>query len=157
MSGGSFRPATESDVGTLLELMRALYDEDGSTALREDSAETALRGLLAAPDRGLVWVIEQGGEAAGYLVLTWGYSLEFHGRDAFIDELYVAPRYRGAGLGLQAVAWAEDACRAHGAGAVHLEVELDNERAHALYRRSGFAERGLRLMTKRLGIGPGPR
>jgi ribosomal protein S18 acetylase RimI-like enzyme len=137
--------------------MRALYDEDGSTPLREDAAEVALRGLLAAPDRGLVWVIEQGGESAGYLVLTWGYSLEFHGRDAFIDELYVAPGFRGVGLGREAVQWAEDACRAHGAGAVHLEVEIDNERAHALYRRSGFAERGLRLMTKRLGVGSGPR
>lgn len=144
-------------MGVLLELMRALYDEDGSTPLRGDAAESALRGLLAAPDRGLVWVIEQGGEAVGYLVLTWGYSLEFHGRDAFIDELYVAPRYRGAGLGRQAVEWAEDACRAHGAGAVHLEVEMDNERAHALYRRSGFAERGLRLMTKRLSVVPDPR
>lgn len=157
MSGASFRPAAESDLGVLLELMRALYDEDGSTPLREDAAETALRGLLAAPDRGLVWVIEQAGEAAGYLVLTWGYSLEFYGRDAFIDELYVAPSYRGAGLGRQAVEWAEDACRAHGAGAVHLEVEIDNERAHALYRRSGFAERGLRLMTKRLGVVAEPR
>jgi ribosomal protein S18 acetylase RimI-like enzyme len=144
-------------VGVLLELMRALYHEDGSTALQEDGAETALRGLLAAPDRGLVWVIEQGGEAAGYLVLTWGYSLEFHGRDAFIDELYVAPRHRGAGLGRRAVEVAENACRAHGAGAVHLEVEVDNERAHALYRRNGFAERGRRLLTKRLGSVPDPR
>jgi ribosomal protein S18 acetylase RimI-like enzyme len=144
-------------VGVILELMQALYDEDGSTPLRENGAEAALRGLLAAPDRGLVWVIEQDGEAAGYLVLTWGYSLEFHGRDAFIDELYVAPRYRGAGLGRQAVEYAEEACRAYGAGAMHLEVEIDNERAHTLYRRSGFAERGLRLMTKRLGAVPDPR
>jgi ribosomal protein S18 acetylase RimI-like enzyme len=157
VSEASFRPATEPDVGVLLELMRALYDEDGSTPLREDGAEAALRGLLAAPDRGLVWVIEQDGEAAGYLVLTWGYSLEFHGRDAFIDELYVAPRYRGAGLGRRAVEWAEGACRAHGAGAMHLEVEIDNQRAHTLYRRSGFAERGLRLMTKRVGVVPDPR
>ena len=67
------------------------------------------------------------------------------------------PRYRGLGLGRQAVEWAEAACRAHGAGAMHLEVEIDNERAHALYRRSGFAERGLRLMTKRLDAVPEPR
>jgi ribosomal protein S18 acetylase RimI-like enzyme len=150
MSQASFRAAAASDMGVLLELMQALYDEDGTTPLRRDAAESALRGLLTAPERGLVWVIEQSGEPAGYLVLTWGYSLEFHGRDAFIDELYLAPRYRGVGLGRQAVAWAEAACRAHGAGAVHLEVEIDNERAHALYRRNGFAERGLRLMTKRL-------
>ena len=153
MPGASFRPATENDLGVLLGLMRALYDEDGSTRLIEDAAERALRGLLEEPDRGLVRVIEQGGEPAGYLVLTWGYSLEFHGRDAFLDELYVAPRYRGAGLGRQAIEWAEEACRVHGAGAVHLEVELDNERAHALYRRNGFAERGLRLMTKHVRAG----
>jgi diamine N-acetyltransferase len=150
MSAASFRAATESDMGLLLDLMHALYDEDGSTRLGRDAAKTALRGLLNAPDRGLVWVIEHGGEPAGYLVLTWGYSLEFHGRDAFIDELYVAPPHRGAGLGRQAVEWAVAVCRANGAGAVHLEVEIDNQRAHALYRRSGFAERGLRLMTKRL-------
>ena len=135
MSAAFFRPATESDVGVLLELMRALY--------------VAGEGGAVDP--------QQGGEPAGYLVLTWGYSLEFHGRDAFIDELYVDPRHRGLGLGRQAVEWAEAACRAHGAGAMHLEVEIDNERAHALYRRIGFAERGLRLMTKRLDAVPEPR
>lgn len=65
MSGASFRPATESDVGVLLGLMRALYDEDGSTSLRRDAAKAALRGLLDSPDRGMVRLIEQGGEPAG--------------------------------------------------------------------------------------------
>lgn len=150
MSDPSFRPAAAADVPDLLRFMRALYEEDGSTPLREAAAEAALRRLLADPDRGLVRMIERSGTPAGYLVLTWGYSLEFHGRDAFIDELYIGPEHRGAGLGGRAVEWAEAACREHGAGAVHLEVELDNERAHALYRRHGFAERGLRLMSKRL-------
>ena len=130
--------------------MRALYQEDGRTPFLEQPAEKALRHLLDEPDRGRVWLIERGGEPAGYLVLTWGFSLEFHGPDAFIDELYVAPRHRGVGLGREAVELAEGTCRAHGVGALHLEVETDNQRAHELYRRSGFAERGLRLMTKRL-------
>jgi ribosomal protein S18 acetylase RimI-like enzyme len=150
MAAVTFRAATESDLELLLRFMAALYREDGSTPFRAELSDGALRLLLAAPERGLVRVIEWDGTPAGYVVLTWGYSLEFHGRDAFIDELYVAPEYRGSGLGRQAVAWAETVCRAHGAGALHLEVELDNERAHALYRASGFAERGLRLMTKRL-------
>jgi ribosomal protein S18 acetylase RimI-like enzyme len=154
MTIASFRPAAESDVDLLLQLMAALYQEDGSTPLRRDAAMAAIRRLLATPELGLVRVIERGGEPAGYLVLTWGYSLEFHGRDAFIDELYVAPAHRGLGIGGEAVAWAEAACREHGAAAVHLEVELENERAHALYRRSGFTERGLRLMTKRVGAAP---
>jgi GNAT superfamily N-acetyltransferase len=133
MSGTAFRPATESDVKLLLGFMVALYEEDGSTPLDRDAAEEAVRRLLAAPECGLVWVIERVGEPAGYLVLTWGYSLEFYGLDAFIDELYVAPEYRGAGRGRQALEWAEATCRD---------------------RRHGFAERGLRLMTKRLSVTP---
>jgi hypothetical protein len=35
--------------------------------------------------------------------------------------------------------------------ALHLEVESGNHRAHQPYRQSGFAERGLRLTTKRIG------
>ena len=150
MVAGLFRTAVPSDVGQVLEFMRALNEEDGATPFQADRAEAALRSLLGEPDRGRVWVIERAGSPAGYLVVTWGYSLEFHGRDAFIDELYVAPAHRGVGLGRQAVELAEAACRAYGVGALHLEVETGNERAHALYRQSGFAERGLRLMTKRL-------
>jgi ribosomal protein S18 acetylase RimI-like enzyme len=150
VAAGSFRAALQADVEQLLEFMRALYEEDGSAAFRRDAAGEALRDLLDDPGRGRVWLIERGGEPAGYLVVTWGFSLEFHGRDAFIDELYVAPAHRGTGLGCQALELAEAACRAYGVGALHLEVDSGNERAHALYLRSGFAERGLRLMTKRL-------
>lgn len=150
MAAGSFRSAGGADVEQLLGFMRGLYEEDGSTPFSRDLVEGALRELLQHPGRGQVWMIERNGEPAGYLVVTWGFSLEFHGRDAFIDELYVAPAHRGLGLGRQAVELAEAACRSAGAWALHLEVEVTNERAHALYRRSGFAERGLRLMTKRL-------
>jgi ribosomal protein S18 acetylase RimI-like enzyme len=147
---GLFRAALDADIDQLLEFMCALYEEEGSAAFLRNAAEGAFRDLLGDPELGRVWLIERGGAPAGYLVVTWGFSLEFHGRDAFIDELYVAPAHRGAGLGRQAVDVAEAACLAYGVGALHLEVENGNERAHALYRRSGFAERGLRLMTKRL-------
>ena len=42
MSAASFRPATESDV-SVLELMHARYEEDGSPTLRRDAAERARR------------------------------------------------------------------------------------------------------------------
>jgi diamine N-acetyltransferase len=152
VAAGSFRGAKESDIEQLLAFMQALYQEDGSTPFIRPAVHQALRELLDDPDRGRVWLIERDGESAGYLVVTWGFSLEFHGRDAFIDELYVAPAHRGRGLGRQAVGHAEAACRANGVAALHLEVETGNERAHALYRGRGFAERGLRLMTKRIAL-----
>lgn len=90
MSAG-FRRAAPPDVPAIPDLMAGLYGEDGVVVFRREAAETALRDLIATPDLGAVWVAEVGGEAVGYLAVTWGFSLEYHGRDAFIDELYVAP------------------------------------------------------------------
>jgi ribosomal protein S18 acetylase RimI-like enzyme len=84
------------------------------------------------------------------VVLTLGYSLEFGGRDAFVDELYVQPAYRGLGVGRQALAVLEKACRELGVRALHLEVGRTNLRAQALYKAAGFVDRGHFLLTKRL-------
>ena len=152
----AFRLADESDVPAILRLMGNLYREDGVVRLEVPAAEHALRGLLAEPGAGLVWVAEQGGEPVGYLAVTFGYSLEYHGPDAFIDEIYVAPAHRGRGVGRAAIALAEGACRARGIGALHLEVERANVRAEALYRRAGFREGDRRLMTRRLAEAAAP-
>jgi diamine N-acetyltransferase len=146
----AFRPAVESDVPAVLRLMADLYSEDGTVSLDLVAAEPALRRLLREPSAGLVWIAERHGEPVGYLALTFGYSLEYRGPDAFIDELYVAPARRGQGLGRAALELAEAACRARGVGALHLEVERTNVRAEALYRRAGFRDGDRRLMTRRL-------
>ena len=146
----TFREATRADLDQILAFMEALYTEDGSTPLVIDRAASALEELLAHREYGNVWLFEVAGAPAGYLILTWGYSLEFHGRDAFIDELYVSPAHRGAGVGRAAVELAKRECAARGVRALHLEVEPGNSRAQALYRGRGFAERGYVMMTTRL-------
>ena len=96
---------------------------------------------------------EAAGAAAsllGYLAVTFGWSLEWGGRDAFVDELYLAPSHRGGGIGRTAIALAEDACRAAGVRALHLEVERENARGRALYARAGFADTERLLLTRRL-------
>jgi ribosomal protein S18 acetylase RimI-like enzyme len=142
-----FRTATAADVPALLSMMRQLYAEDGGR-FEQAPAEAALRGLLADPSLGAVWIAEDEDGACGYGVMTIGYSLEFHGRDAFVDELFVSRGRRGQGLGAQALSLLEGECRARGVRALHLEVTASNESALALYRRHGFEMRGRNLMTK---------
>jgi len=142
-----FRAATAADVPALLSMMRQLYAEDGGR-FEPAPAEKALRGLLADPSLGAAWIVEDEDGACGYVVMTVGYSLEFHGRDAFVDELFVSRGRRGQGLGAQALALVEGECRARGVHALHLEVTPSNEPALGLYRRHGFELRGRSLMTK---------
>ncbi len=142
-----FRPATSSDAEAILVLQRAYCAEDGYP-FAEVEARAALARLLADSSLGRVWVAEEARRAIAYAVLTLGYSLEYRGRDAFVDEIYVVPEHRRRGLGRQALHLMVQACEAEGVRALHLEVEHGKAEAQALYRRMGFQDHARLLMTR---------
>jgi ribosomal protein S18 acetylase RimI-like enzyme len=90
----------------------------------------------------------QGSKPIGYIILTIGFSFEFYGHDAFIDELYIDAGYRRRGYGRQAVEFLEKRAREMGVHAVHLEVDRGNDPAFELYRRTGYEDHDRLLMTK---------
>ena len=77
---------------------------------------------------------------AGYALLISFYSNELRGRVCVIDEVYVAPAFRGRGLGqrLLEVLGTRGFPPFADAVALELEVSPKNERARALYARTGF-------------------
>lgn len=87
-------------------------------------------------------------EVAGYIVLTFGFSLEYHGRDALVDEIYLRERFRGQGTGTRGLQFIEGVCRELGIRALHLEVERANIIAQSVYRRAGFVDHDRYLLTK---------
>ncbi len=109
-----------------------------------------LRELLARRDLGRVLEIVADGRPVGYAVLALGFSLEFGGRSAFLDELYVEPASRGRGIGAVALRLLQEKSRELGARSLALEISLDNAGAECLYRREGFTSNGRQLMTRRL-------
>ncbi len=109
-----FRVAVEFDVDVLLEFMRAYYDFDGH-GFDHEKARLALTALLRDAQLGRAWLILDGASAVGYVVLSFGYSLEWLGRDAFVDEFYLQEQYRGRGWGRKTMAFVEK----RGAGGGH--------------------------------------
>ena len=74
----------------------------------------------------------------GYVVLAFGYSLAFQGRDAFIDELYIIDEHRGQGLGTQAMHQIEAEAKGLDVRVLHLEVGRENSRAPTALCRTGI-------------------
>lgn len=142
--------AGPADQDALWPLLLDLHAHEGVPRPGPATA-AALRRLLADPALGQVFVARRGGQVAAYAVVVYGYSLEFAGVDAFLDELNVRDDLRGQGLGTQLLEAAEAHCRAKGVVALHLEVGLSNRDAERLYARKGFVAHDRRLMTKRLG------
>jgi ribosomal protein S18 acetylase RimI-like enzyme len=148
MADPIFNPATSDDIETLIVMMRDLYTHDGLAPLDESSARRALLGVIGDNTLGHVFMIVLENEVAGYAVLAFGYSLEFHGRDAFVDELYLRDEYRGQGIGKRALEFLTEVCVAEGVSALHLEVERSNTQAQAVYRKFGFEDHDRYLMTR---------
>ncbi len=142
-----FKPADQSDAEILIAFMRELFEFDHKE-FDEHAAREALEKIFSGELPARAWVIVSGEEAIGYVVLTFGCSLEYRGRDAIVDELYVREDMRGRGAGRQALEFVEQVCRSEGVEALHLEVDRENRRAQIVYRNFGFKEHDSYLMTK---------
>jgi len=146
-SSPKFRLAGEADAEVLLEFMQQYYAFDGH-GFDPGKARVALTALLRDARYGRAWLILDGESPAGYIVLCFGYSLEWLGRDSFVDEFYLREQYRGRGWGRATMAFVEDAARADGIGTLHLEVVEHNTKALELYRRLGFHQHRSTFLSK---------
>jgi len=143
------RLATEPDLPVLLPMV-AEYHQFEAIDSSAAGRESALRRLLAAPEFGAVWLVRVDDAMAGYIALCRGFSIEFDGFDAFIDEFFLLPGYRGRGVGSRVLELIRNEARRLDINALHLEVARDNEAARRLYRRAGFEAREKYLLMTAL-------
>lgn len=143
----NFRPAVLEDISGILKFMKNFYGIS-SYPFDEKKNEEPLRDLINNENLGRLWIIEFNSGAVGYMILTFGYSIEYKGRDAFIDELFIEEEFRGKGIGKAAMNFVVNEARKLGINAVHLEVERDNEAAKNLYLKNNFKDNGRTLMTR---------
>jgi GNAT superfamily N-acetyltransferase len=142
-----FQLLSDHEIPTLLEMMREFYAQQ-EMRFDESAASQAVNRALENPDLAQIYLIFRGTELAGYFALTFCFSLEFHGRFALFDELYLREPFRRQKLGKAVVAFAEELCKKAGIKAVRLEVGRENQPAQSLYNAAGFKQDERNLMTK---------
>jgi len=141
--------ADASRLDALLPLVRGYHEFEHVHMSDADRAAAVAPLLGPGSTLGCIWLIRMaegsgdgpGGEAVGYVALCFGYSIEFRGRDAFVDEFFLVESARGQGLGSRVLERVKAEARALGIAALHLEVARDNARARRLYEQWGFGAR----------------
>lgn len=134
------------DLAILLELVRDFHLLE-HLAYDRNVISGILSALIANPNLGQLWIAEAHGSIQGYAVLGYGYSVEYGGRDAFIDEIYLSPDVRGHGLGTAFLLHVRDEAWKAGVSVIHLEVDHDNARAFEVYSRFGFKPKNRKMMS----------
>jgi GNAT superfamily N-acetyltransferase len=146
----SINQATLTDLEILFAMMRHMQlDDPWEEPFDEATVRANLAELLQNPLYGVTYIVREVTTPIGYLVICFDYSLEYRGKGAWIDELFVEAGHRGKGIGTQLLDQAERASREHLAKVLHLEVNHGNP-AIDLYRRRGFSDHHRYLMSKPL-------
>jgi GNAT superfamily N-acetyltransferase len=140
------RPVTHDDLPALLALI-ADYQRFYGHPSPDDAHNAEFFGRFVAPsDRGMLLAAYDGGGGdaapapAGYTCLYWTYSSISATDVVLLNDLYVAPSYRGGRVGEALIAAARDVAVERGCSHLRWATTLDNRRAQRLYERVG-AER----------------
>ncbi len=142
--------ATPADASKTLALIAAFHAEYGLD-MTDEARAAALAPLLAGSPHGAVWLFGPTMAPTGYVIITFGWSMEMGGMDAFVDELYIRPPVRKRGIASEVLSAIAGSLRDVGVKALHLEVDRDDEATQRLYSRAHFKMRDrYALMTREL-------
>lgn len=133
------RKYQNSDRQFILDMMNDFYDSPA--VLHRIPTENYIK-TVDEMEKGSpfmdIFVLEYGGEKAGYALTAYTYSNEAGGKVVWIDELYVAPKFQGKGLGREFIGYIKS--KFGDFARIRLEVEKSNDGATRLYKREGFAQ-----------------
>lgn len=143
------KKASTAETAELVELMAEFYAESGYPLNRRRTTAT-FATLLSDSRLGHAWLIQSDGETAGYIVVVMGYSMEYGGLIAYVDDLFIRPAFRRSGLATEALKYVQPFCAGLEARAVYLEVGVANAAAQAVYRQMGFVNVERQVMALQL-------
>ena len=140
--------AKPEHLAQILPLIAAFHGEE-ELETTPDMQQAGILPILEGSPCGAAYLVGPTRAPIGYIVITFGWSVEFGGLDGFVDELFIRPTVRGRGIASEVLASLPRALAGAGLRALHLEVGANNAAARRLYERSGFRMRdGYHLMTK---------
>ena len=135
MTGGTVLQRARMEHLPLMLMLVSEFCVTDQHTFDPDRVTRALVPLLEDDAHGVVYLADN---EQGYVVITWGYSLESGGREALIDEIYLRRRGEGRGGKVMDALFVEMAAR--GVVKMFLETETHNHRARRFYARQGFDE-----------------
>lgn len=132
------RVAGTGDAAALADLVIAFREELREATPADARVPDALDVLLHDP--GAEFALAEGadGWATGYVQSRYRYSLWLPGFEAELEDLFVRPGARRAGVGARLVAFAVERARRRGCRRIGLGTNERNLPALRLYERAGF-------------------
>jgi len=146
----TIRTAVEHDVPRCAELLGLLFRQEHEFTPDAELQSRGLNMILHNPEHGQIFVAEVDGVIQGMVMLLFTVSTFLGKKVALLEDMIVAPAWRGKGLGSRLIDHAADfACR-EGFGRITLLTDKDNDTAQHFYSSKGFMESEMVVFRKLL-------
>jgi GNAT superfamily N-acetyltransferase len=132
------RSAATADLPALVRLLGALFTLEADFAPDAERQRRGLALMLTDPARRTVLVAERDGEVVGMVTAQLVISTSEGAPSAWVEDMVVDGRCRGAGVGAALLAAIEGWASEHGATRLQLVADRENAPALAFYDRSGW-------------------
>jgi GNAT superfamily N-acetyltransferase len=132
------RSAVADDIDQLAELASELLMNIRAEGTAED-ARRVFQHIMNASERGFVLVAQSNkGPLCGYAYASYEWRAEFRGETMDIVALYVAPQWRGKGVGSALISGLLENARQRGIHRISAEVHPGNAAIERILEASGF-------------------
>jgi ribosomal protein S18 acetylase RimI-like enzyme len=138
--------AAPREAERLVEVVRRFHGKSGHAVGPGQAA--AIRDLCSDASLGRAWLLTDGRQDVGYSLAYWRHSIDYGGRVAVLDDLWIDAAFRGHGLGRRLLGAVLAEVSGVGARAVLVEADPADAPAMALYWRLGFAPKGTVLLVR---------
>jgi len=137
VDGLAIRPARRDDVATLHALIGELADYERLAHLHSGSVAMLEDAIFAGKPAVEVLMAEVHGRTAGFALFFHTFSTFLARRGLWLEDLYVRPAFRAAGVGSALLRAVAALAVARGCGRFEWSVLDWNEPSIAFYRRMG--------------------
>ena len=140
--------AATDDMDAMAELLAELFTQESDFKPEREKQLAGLRLILDDPRIGKLFVLRVDDRVVGMANALFTVSTAEGRRVMLLEDVIVAARYRGRGLGRRLIehitAWAA----ANGLARITLLADKDNAPALAFYERMGFTPSAMRVLRK---------
>ena len=145
----TFKPLEIKDISFITQMMQDFYAID-NYPMNIEVTQELFQEFITNENLGKSWLIYSENEKVGYFILTFIFSFEYGGKIAFIDELYIKEKFRGKGIGKQAIQFIQSEVPKLSLKLLYLEVEIHNKNAQKLYIAHDFVIHNRKLMKYKI-------
>jgi GNAT superfamily N-acetyltransferase len=142
--------ARKDELPQLVALLGILFSQEAEFTPDDGKQTRALEKILADPSTGAIYVAREEGRVVAMANLLYTLSTAEGGIAALFEDLVVLPTHRGRGIATALLKFVIQEAKRHGVLRLTLLTDVQNERAHALYRKLGFADSAMKPMRLKL-------